>query len=124
MGTPDSATLDEQKRLEEELEKLKQILNLGCNLLVKWVPNEGSKLSGEVKRNTIYIYERDCEEAVKTLRHEVVDYLVSQPIEPYKKVTNMLIKMVNEDAYRRKEKVVEILTRLIEETDDGELSKI
>jgi hypothetical protein len=107
-----------QRRLEEELEILKHVLNLSCNILVRWEPNFGSKLAGEVKRNIIFIYERDCEEAIKTLRHEVIDYLVSQAIEPYKEVTNRLIKMVNEDAYKRKENVVEALTRLIEMTDN------
>ena len=58
-----------------------------------------------MKRNIVFIYERDCEEAVKTLRHEVIDYLVSHAIEPYREVTNRLIKMVDEDAYKRKERV-------------------
>ena len=116
MVTSDSSNLETQKRLEEELERLKQSLQVGCNLQVRWSPNDGSKLSGEVRGKVIYIYENNCEEAVKTLRHEVVDYLVSQPIEPYKKVTNMLIKMINEEAYKRKERIVEALTRLIELT--------
>ena len=77
-------------------------------------PNDGSNLSGEVKRNIVYLYERDCEEALKTLRHEVIDYLVNHAIEPYREVTNRLIKMVNEDAYKRREKVVEALSRLNE----------
>jgi len=71
-----------------------------------------------VRGKVVFIYERDCEETVKTLRHELIDYLVSQAIEPYREVTNRLIKMINEDAYKRKEKVVEALSRLIEITGD------
>ena len=46
-----------QKRLEEELERLKRSLDAGYNLRVRWIPNGKSKLSGEVKGTVIYIYE-------------------------------------------------------------------
>ena len=84
----------------------------------KNLSKSGKEMSGEVRGNAVYVYERDYEEAVKTLRHELIDYLVSRAIEPYKEVTNRLIKMVNEDAYKKKEKVVEALSRLIEITGD------
>jgi hypothetical protein len=113
MGTISSEKLDVQKRLEDELERLTHILNFGHILEVKWVPNDESTLAGEVRGNIVHIYESDCENAVKTLKHEVVDYVVSQAIEPYKEVTNRLITMVNADAYQRKEQVVDALTRLI-----------
>jgi hypothetical protein len=34
-------------------------------------------------------------------------------IEPYKEVLNRLISMINEDAYKRKERLVEAICRLI-----------
>ena len=109
-----------QEELDREFTRLKHVLRMVGDLKLKWIPRKsfsksGKELSGEVRGKVVYIYERDCEEAIKTLRHELVDYLVSQPIELYKKVTNMLIKMINEDAYKWKEKVVEALTRLIVE---------
>ena len=116
MGTHSSEKLDVQKRLENELERLTHILNFGHTLEVRWNPNDASTLAGEVRGKVVFIYEKDGEEAVKTLRHEVIDFLVSQAIAPYRDVTNRLIKMVNEDAYKRKEKVVEALSRLIETT--------
>lgn len=54
--------------------------------------------------------------ALGTLKHEFIDYAISQLTEPYKEVTNKLISFINEDAYRRKEKVVEARTRLIGDT--------
>jgi hypothetical protein len=112
-----------QEELDKELARLKHVLGVVGELKLKWIPSKslsksGKELSGEVRREVVYIFESDCDEAVKTLRHEVIDYLVSQSIEPYKEVTNRLIKMVNEDAYKRKEKVVEALSRLIEITGD------
>jgi hypothetical protein len=34
-------------------------------------------------------------------------------MEPYERIANKLIGLVNEEAYRRKEKLVEVLTKLI-----------
>lgn len=101
-----------QRRLEEELNELKQATNMGHELSLEWVPDRGSKLSGEVKDSVIYIYEEDEAKAIRTLKHEFLDHLVSQAIEPYKVITNALIKTLNEDAYRRKEKIIDALTRL------------
>jgi hypothetical protein len=101
-----------QKKLEEELNRLKAILGLGYDLIVKWVPDGKSKLSGEVRGNLVYIYEEEEEEAVETLRHEFIDFCISQVVEPYKDVTNLLIKKINKDAYLQKEKLVEALKRL------------
>ena len=107
-------TFNLQKRLEEELERLKRVLRLGYELEVRWIPNGNSKLSGEVKGDFIYIYDRDEELALETLKHEFIDYAISKVIEPYKEVTNRLIALINENAYQRKEKLVESLCQLIE----------
>ena len=105
---------DVQTKLEEQLERIQGKLGLGLVLKVVWMPNADSDLSGEVKNNLIYVYEADEEKAVDTLRHEFLDFCITQAIEPYREVTNRLIKMINDNAYKRKEKVVEALTRLLE----------
>ena len=104
---------DLQDVLEEELERLKRKLFLGYELKVVWIPDGSEKLSGEVKGDTIFIYERNEGDAFETLRHEFLDYVVSKVIEPYKEVTNKLIVLINEDAYRRKEKLIEKLKGII-----------
>ena len=101
------------QRLEAELEWLKRFFALGLDLQVVWKPSPDGALSGEVKNNLIYVFEVDEEKAVGTLRHEFLDYCLSQAIEPYKEVTNRLICMINEDAYRRKERIVEALVKLL-----------
>lgn len=106
-----------QKSLEErlacELQRLKDMLRMGYELEVKWLPNPDQKLSGEVKGSRIYIYEEDEAKALRTLKHEFLDFGLSSAIEPYKAVTNRLIGLINEEAYRRKEKLVEALTKLL-----------
>jgi hypothetical protein len=102
-----------QNVLEKELERLKRKLSMGYELKVVWLPNNNSSLSGEVKGETIFIYEENFDKALKTLRYEFLDYAISQVIETYKEVTNKLIQFVNEESYKRKEKIIEALDRLV-----------
>jgi hypothetical protein len=102
-----------QNVLEEELEKLKRLLKMGYELKVVWLPNNNSSLSGEVKGETIYVYEGNLDKALETLKHEFLDYSISQVIEPYRKVANKLIMLLNEEAYKRKEELIEKLAKMI-----------
>jgi hypothetical protein len=102
-----------ENNLTKELEFLKRRLNLGHELTLKWLPGEKDGICGEVKENVILIYEDNETKALETLKHEFLDYIISKTIEPYEKIANKLIGLVNEDAYRRKEKLVEVLTKLI-----------
>ena len=113
MGKQSSTKKILSQRLEAELRRLKMLFGLGLELKVVWKPSPDEALLGEVKNNLIYVYEADEEKAVDTLRHEFLDYCSSQAIEPYKEVTNKLIRMINEDAYKRKEKIVEALVKLL-----------
>ena len=112
-----TAKAEERRRiLESELERLKRALNLGHELRVEWLPGRtkhfhGKELSGEVLDGTIYIYEGE-EKALPTLRHEFFDYAVCQVIEPYKSIANKLISAMNEEAYQKKERLIERLSRL------------
>jgi hypothetical protein len=107
--------LGAEGKLQLALECLKQTLNLGHELEVKWIPDGDNRLSGEVKGDCIYVYDEEMDEALKTLRHEFLDSALSKIIEPYKQVTNKLIALVNEEAYKRKERLVEQLCILLAE---------
>jgi len=110
-----------EAKLSEELKKLQVLLNQGYDLKVVWTPKKDSNLDGEVKGNTIHVYSQSLEEALKTLRHEFLDYAVSQCVEPYKQVANQLIAIVNKQAYERKEKLVESLASLLSSCISREL---
>jgi len=104
---------DLQRKLEQELERLKKVLKLGYELKVRWIPNDDSKLSGEVKGEIIYIYERNGDLALETLKHELIDYTISKVIEPYSEITNRLIAPINDNVYKRKEKLADTIALLI-----------
>ncbi len=98
--------------LREELENLKNISGLGSALNLVWAPDPGKALSGEVKGSTVYIYDESEKKALDSLRHEFFDYCISKAIQPYRHVTNTLIKLLNENAYKQKEEVVEGLRKI------------
>ena len=102
-----------QNRLEVELQRIKEKLGVGHELQVVWSPNTELKLSGEVKNSIVYVYEPNGDTAVATLRHEFIDYLVTQAIEPYKSVANKLIQLINEAAYKKKEEIIERLAKIL-----------
>ena len=99
-------------KLRRELEGLQRDSKLGLELTVAYEPSKNNPLSGEALGNLIKVYDLDEEKALQTLRHEFLDFCISQAIEPYRRVTNKLIKLLNEEAYQRKEKIVTGLSRL------------
>jgi hypothetical protein len=103
---------DTLRRLETELNHLKQKFQMGQELSLEWSANNGRK-SGEVIGTTIHIYEADEAKALDTLRHEFVEcVLVNELVAPYKRLINKLIALFEEEMYDRKEKLVERLQEL------------
>ncbi|MEM2537502.1 MAG: hypothetical protein QXK29_05110 [Candidatus Bathyarchaeia archaeon] len=103
-----------QTVLEKELQRLAEKLGLNLDLKVVWVPNKTACLSGEVKDGSIYIYEADGEKAVQTLKHELIDYLItSRIVKPLVNLLNILIKAREAEIYKEKEKLVEIFSKII-----------
>jgi hypothetical protein len=99
-------------RLETELHHLRQKFQMGQELTIQWIPNDGPK-SGEVAGRTIRIYETNQAKALDTLRHEFIEYLVTRDlVAPYKRLINKLISLFEEEMYDRKEKLIERLQEL------------
>jgi hypothetical protein len=115
-GKDVQATLERERleaRLREELEWLKEVSGMGFELKVTVKPDASSVYAGEVKGDTIIVYDVEEEEALETLLHEFLEYCLSQAIAPYRDFTNWVIKMVNEDSYKRKERVVKALAKIL-----------
>jgi hypothetical protein len=103
-----------QNKLEEELQRILTKLGLNLDLRVVWIPDPPNSLSGEVRGNTIYIYEVEEEKAIQALRHEVIDYLItSRIVKPLVDLINLLIKAREAEIYEEKEKIVETLSKII-----------
>jgi hypothetical protein len=108
-----------EERLKNELKALKRKAGITDDLEVIWAPDADRKLSGEVKGKKIYIYEEDEEKAVNTLIHEFIDLLVSRALEPYISLVNVMIKLLNDIAYKRKEETIETIVRLLISQEGG-----
>ena len=103
-----------QNKLEEELKRILTKLGLNLDLRVVWTPDPPHSLSGEVRGNTIYIYEVEGEKAIQALRHEVLDHLItSRIVKPLVDLINLLIKAREAEIYKEKEKIVETLSKII-----------
>lgn len=99
--------------LEEELERLKDRAGIKTDFTVVWSPKADSKKEVEVVGDSIFVYSLDVDEALQTLRHEFVDFIISSAIAPYLKLVNVLLSTISEDAYKKKEEVVEMLLKLL-----------
>lgn len=103
-----------QERLEEELKRLMPILHVGYDLRVKWTPDEGSNISGEVRGSVIYIYETDESKAIEILKHELIDHKITKEIiEPLVEYVNLQKSIIEKLIYKRKEDLVENLSKLL-----------
>ncbi|MEA2089187.1 MAG: hypothetical protein U9O89_00280 [Thermoproteota archaeon] len=103
-----------QGKLEETLARLKRDTGLGSDLRVEWHPNLGSNRHGEVKESVIYIYDADEGEAVRTLKHEFWDYHITREIvDPLIQYVNMQKNVIEGLIYKKKERVVQGLSKLL-----------
>lgn len=100
-------------KLETELEMLKAKSGVKADFKVVWLPRPDLKKEGEVVGRTIFVYSQNMDEALETLEHEFVDFVVSGAVEPYLKVVNALLSAISEQAYDKKEEVVEALLKLL-----------
>jgi len=59
-------------------------------------------------------------EGVANRTRYLVDYAISQSMEPYKNVANKLMTILNEEAYKQKERLVEGLVKALKPGGDQE----
>lgn len=105
----------EQHKLNQELEKLKQRYGISQNLTVRYLPGKyrigqkGTTISGEVLGDTILVYDIDPDEAMNTLHHEFIEYLIRPIIIEYVKVINQLNGIISQQLYEKREEVIDKL---------------
>ena len=101
-------------KLERELRRLQGLTGLNSSLKVNWIPNGSREIQGEVRGSMIYIYDEGLKEAVRTLKHEFIDYCITREvITPFIDLVNALIKSREAEVYRRKEKLVDFFSSLL-----------
>jgi hypothetical protein len=99
--------------LEKELDCLKQKSTMCMNFKVMWIPKTDHAKEGEVIGNTIYVYSTNLAGALETLRHEFFDAMICAASKPYLELINVLLSVISEQAYSKKEEVVESLVRMM-----------
>jgi len=107
--------------MENELQRLKGLFGCGWNLSILWLPGGSDCLDGEVRNDTIRVYEANPDKAISVLHHEFLDYLVCKAVKPYQDLINVqrtavntVLKELQEEAHREKEKIVEKLKAILE----------
>jgi hypothetical protein len=100
------------RMLQKELDYLKQKSMMCLDLKVLWTPKTDYTKEGEVVGDTIYIYSTNLANALETLRHEFFDAMISAASKPYLNLINALLSVISEQAYCKKEEVVESLVRM------------
>ncbi|MCE2506806.1 MAG: hypothetical protein J4F36_10165 [Nitrosopumilaceae archaeon] len=99
--------------LKEELDRLKKKSGINANFEVLWIPKTTSAKEGEAIGNKIYIYSTNFSDALETLRHEFFDAMICSATTPYLDLINVLLSVISEKAYQKKEDVVESLVRMM-----------
>ena len=113
-GSKDSGCKDAQRALEAELERLKRRMPFTEPLDVCWIPRSDMRISGEVKGSVIYVYDQNRKAALRTLRHEYLDCLLTRRVvNPLIAMVNTFIKLREREIYQEKEKIVNVLSDLI-----------
>ena len=75
---PEDSRVSNLDHLKLEMERTQSQLGIQESFELVWRPQPRGKLAGEVKNQTIYIYVQDLPSAISTVRHEVVDYWLTQ----------------------------------------------
>lgn len=110
------------EKLKEELKILQNKFNNGHQLTVKHLPGEirysqnNKPLSGEVNGHLILIYDDDEARAIETLYHEFIEFILSPLINDYLDIINIQNKLLTQLLRKRKEDVVEQLTKSMKES--------
>jgi len=92
-----------ETKLEEELERLKAKVGLAGHLRVVWDPKPSSE--GMVKGSMILVFDVDEEEALRTLRHEYIEYILTNEF--------LTPRIFEAKAHRRSDALVDIIASLI-----------
>jgi len=103
-----------EPRLRDELENLKRKTGMGSYLRLLWIPLVDPDRHGEVKSDVIIIYDKNAEVAVRTLRHEFFDHLITKEIvDPLVKYINLQKNLIDKLIYERKETIFEKMVDLL-----------
>lgn len=94
----------------------KTVDSLALPLIVRWRPDNTKAVHGEIKSNTIFLYDVEAEEAWQTLTHEITEYKLQSVTRPYRLMINSLIEALEKTVYAQKESFIDFLPKIFEAT--------
>jgi hypothetical protein len=74
---------------------------------------DGRKLAEEVRGDIIVIYAEDRKKALELLHHGFLEWLMNKSTAPYRRLINLFITLFEDMQYENKERILQILERLI-----------
>lgn len=119
--------------LNNELRRLQIKYRAGFDILrVEWIPthpnlcpkdDHGNYRGGECVNDSVnitrwYIVVREQEDeemALHIVRHEFIEHIITKPTQAFVKLSNALIKLLNDLQYETQEDTVEAFTRMEDE---------
>ena len=109
------------RKLETELKRLKLKVGIGFEVNMKWLPGTvkykyGKQLLEEVVGNTIFIYVEDLAEVTHLLAHGFSEWLLNQNTKRYRLLINKLIEVFEQIQYYEKERIVDAIAMLMQDT--------
>ncbi len=102
-----------ESKLQARMQKALYQLNLPLQVL--WLPNEKTIIHGEIKQQTIYIYDENENDALSTFEHEIYEYKFKEVTRLYRSMINSLVDVIDKETYARKEAFFDFLP-VLEET--------
>lgn len=93
-------------------------------LTLCWLPDQNSRVHGEIKKGVLFLYDLEEKEAWNTFTHEVIEYEHKEVTQPYRAVINSLIAAFEETTYFQKEKFIEKLPNLLKTIQEAEYGAI
>ena len=108
-----------KRKLVAELARLQRITRNNQQFDLIWYPQKNFNIEGKVDGNVIIIYSENIVDAIDTLQHEFIDYIISQAIKPYANLVNSLMSIITKDAYETKEDAVESMLRLMRNNNNS-----
>lgn len=126
-----------ESELNKELRRLQIKYRAGFDILrVVWQPThpklcpendlvdeKGAYVGSEcvpdpvnITRFQIIVYEQsDMHEALHKVRHEFIEHIITKPNKAFVRLSNALLKLINEMQYETQEDVVEAITKMEDE---------
>lgn len=101
--------------MSEQLVKMEKCLSeLGVPLKLEWSPKPSSKVHGEIKGATIYIYDVNPEDAWSTFLHEIIEFKLKDLTSVYRALINKLIEAIEAITYKQKEEFINFIPSILE----------